>query len=42
MNYFILEPEVAGWFGPATTGNLQIRSPQIEKFNSLKRSALSL
>jgi hypothetical protein len=33
MNYFVLEPEVAGWFGPATTGNLQVRPPQIEKFN---------
>jgi hypothetical protein len=32
-NYFVLEPEVAGWFGPATTGNLQVRPPQIEKFN---------
>jgi hypothetical protein len=33
MTYFILEPEVAGWFRPATTGNLQARPPQIEKFN---------
>ena len=33
MTYFVLEPEVAGGFGPATTGNLQVRPPQIEKFN---------
>jgi hypothetical protein len=33
MSYFVLEPEVAGWFGPATTGNLRVRPPQIEKFN---------
>ena len=33
MTYFVLEPEVTGWFGPATIGNLQVRPPQIEKFN---------
>jgi hypothetical protein len=33
MIYFVLEPEVAGGFGPGTTGNLKIRPPQLEKFN---------
>jgi hypothetical protein len=33
MTYFILEPEVAGGFGPATTGDLRAAPPQIEKFN---------
>src|SRR5580692_2722741 len=33
MTYFTLEPEVAGGFGPATTGNLKVRPPQLEKFN---------
>ena len=33
MTYFLLEPEVAGGFGPATTGNLRVRPPQLEKFN---------
>ena len=33
MTYFILEPEAAGGFGPATTGNLRARPPLLEKFN---------
>ena len=33
MTYFTLEPEVAGGFGPATTGDLRARPPQVEKFN---------
>jgi hypothetical protein len=33
MTYFELEPEVAGMFGPATTGDLRARPPLIEKFN---------
>jgi hypothetical protein len=33
MTYFELEPEVSGTFGPATTGNLNVRPPQLEKFN---------
>ena len=33
MTYFILEPEVAGTLGPATTGDLRARPPQIEKLN---------
>jgi hypothetical protein len=33
MTYFELEPEVAGGFGPMTTGNLRARPPQLEKFN---------
>jgi hypothetical protein len=33
MTYFELEPEVAGRFGPMTTGNLRARPPQLEKFN---------
>jgi len=33
MTYFVLEPEVAGGFGPAATGNLKVRPPQLEKFN---------
>jgi hypothetical protein len=33
MTYFVLEPEVAGDLGPATTGNLRARPPQLEKFN---------
>jgi hypothetical protein len=33
MTYFVLEPEVAGGFGPATTGSLNVRPPQLEKFN---------
>jgi len=33
MTYFVLEPEAAGGFGPATTGNLRARPPLLEKFN---------
>ena len=33
MTYFVLEPEVAGSFGPATTGDLRARPPLLEKFN---------
>ena len=33
MTYFILEPEVAGDFGPATTGDWRARPPRFEKFN---------
>ena len=33
MTHFILEPEVAGGFGPATTGDLRARPPLLEKFN---------
>ena len=33
MTYFVLEPEVAGGFGPATIGNLRARPPLLEKFN---------
>ena len=33
MTYFVLEPEVAGGFGPTTTGDLRARPPRIEKFN---------
>ena len=33
MTYFELEPEVAGTLGPATTGDLRARPPQVEKFN---------
>ena len=33
MPYFILEPEVAGTLGPATTGDLRARPPLLEKFN---------
>jgi hypothetical protein len=33
MTYFMLEPEVAGGFGPATTGDLRARPPQLEKFD---------
>ena len=33
MTYFVLEPEVAGGFGPATTGDLRARPPLIERFN---------
>src|SRR5580704_16691696 len=33
MTYFILEPEVAGSFGPATAGDLRATPPLIEKFN---------
>ena len=33
MTYFILEPEVAGDFGPATTGDWRARPPRVEKFN---------
>jgi hypothetical protein len=33
MTYFILEPEVAGSFGPATIGDLTATPPLIEKFN---------
>ena len=33
MTYFELEPEAAGTFGPATTGDLRARPPRIEKFN---------
>jgi hypothetical protein len=33
MTYFVLEPEAAGMFGPATTGNLRVRPPLLEIFN---------
>jgi hypothetical protein len=33
MTYFVLEPEVAGDFGPATTEDLRARPPQLENFN---------
>jgi hypothetical protein len=33
MTYFVLEPEVAGGFGPTTTGNLKVRPPRLEKFD---------
>ena len=33
MTYFTLEPEWAGNFGPATTGDLTTRPPRIDKFN---------
>jgi hypothetical protein len=33
MTYFALEPEAAGMFGDATTGDLRARPPLIEKFN---------
>ena len=33
MTYFTLEPEVAGMFGPATTGDLRGTPPRVEKFN---------
>jgi hypothetical protein len=33
MTYLTLEPEVAGGFGPATTGNLRATPPLLEKFN---------
>jgi hypothetical protein len=33
MTYFILEPEVAGSFGPATVGDLRATPPRIEKLN---------
>jgi hypothetical protein len=33
MTYFILEPEAAGSFGPATIGDLRARPPLLEKFN---------
>ena len=33
MTYFVLEPEVAGDFGPGTTGDLRARPPQVQKFN---------
>jgi hypothetical protein len=33
MTYFQLAPEVAGNFGPATTGDLRARPPQLEKFD---------
>jgi hypothetical protein len=33
MTYFELEPEAAGMFGDATTGDLRVRPPLIEKFN---------
>jgi len=33
MTYFELEPEAAGMFGDATTGDLRARPPLIEKFN---------
>jgi hypothetical protein len=33
MTYFELEPEVAGMFGAATTGDLRARPPRVEKFN---------
>ena len=33
MTYFVLEPEAAGGFGPATTGNLRARPPLLENFN---------
>lgn len=31
--YFVLEPEVAGGFGPATVGDLKARPPRLIKFN---------
>ena len=33
MTYFELEPEAAGMFGDATTGDLRARPPLIDKFN---------
>ena len=33
MTCFVLEPEVAGGFGPATIGDLRARPPRLEKFN---------
>ena len=33
MTYFLLAPEVAGSFGPATAGDLRATPPLIEKFN---------
>jgi hypothetical protein len=33
MTYFVLQPEVAAGFGPATTGDLRARPSQLEKFN---------
>ncbi len=33
MTYFVLEPEVAGGLGPASTGDLRARPPRLEKFN---------
>jgi hypothetical protein len=33
MTYFVLAPEVAGGFGPATTGDLKARPPRLVKFN---------
>jgi hypothetical protein len=33
MTYFVLDPEAAGGFGPATTGDLRARPPLLEKFN---------
>jgi hypothetical protein len=33
MTYFELEPEAAGSFGPATTGDLRATPPLLEKFN---------
>jgi hypothetical protein len=33
MTYFILEPEAAGMFGPATTGDLRGTPPRVDKFN---------
>lgn len=33
MTYFVLDPDAAGGFGPATKGDLTARPPRIEKFN---------
>jgi hypothetical protein len=33
MAYFVLEPEVAGGLGPASTGDLKARPPRLTKFN---------
>ena len=33
MTDFVLEPEVAGSFGPATIGDLRATPPLLEKFN---------
>jgi hypothetical protein len=33
MTYFVLEPEAAGNFGPATIGDLRATPPLLKKFN---------
>ena len=33
MTYFVLEPEAAGSFGPATIGDLRATPPLLKKFN---------